>query len=303
MSPKSLSRSTGAGENQTYLHGTLLHEGIEADSDLSWVLEDCGMVLLVMPSHVFRRVLSQASPHIPVGSYIVSCTKGIEDKSGFTMSQAAEDVLPAEHRPYLACLSGPSFAKEVAAGIPTAVVVASKSQAVAKGAQLALAGPAFRVYTSSDLIGVELGGAVKNPLAIAAGMGQGLKLGHNTLAALVTRGLAEMSRLVAAMGGRPETPAGLSGLGDLVLTCYGDLSRNRSVGVRLGQGENIQQIRQSMRQVAEGILNTKTVLDLADRAKVEMPIVNAVYQVIYRGMEPVAALGALMSRDLKPEVY
>ncbi len=292
-----------SGENQTYLPGISLNEGVWASSDLSQVLEDCRQVLLVMPSHVFRAVLSQAAPYIAPGTHIISCTKGIEGKTGFTMCQAAESILPEAHHPYLSCLSGPSFAKEVALGSPTAVVVASKSQAVAQGVQLAMAGPTFRVYTSSDLIGVELGGAMKNPLAIAAGMGHGLGLGHNTLAALVTRGLAEMTRLVVALGGQPETSAGLSGLGDLALTCYGDLSRNRGVGLKLGQGETIENITSSMQQVAEGVLNTKTVLELADRAQVELPIVNAVYQVIYRGIEPVTALSALMSRDLKPEVY
>ena len=292
-----------AGVNQTYLPGINLSEGVRASTDLAEVLTGCRMLLLVTPSHVFRGVLSQAAPHIPPETHIISCTKGIEKTTGFTMCQVAADVLHDGHHPYLCCLSGPSFAREAAAGAPTAVVVASKSQAVAQGAQLALAGPAFRVYTSSDMTGVELGGAMKNPLAIAAGMAQGLKLGHNSLAALITRGLAEMSRLIISLGGQPETPSGLSGLGDLVLTCYGDLSRNRGVGLKLGQGQKIEQITGGMQQVAEGVLNTKTVLELADKNSVELPIVNAVYQVIYRDVDPVKALSALMSRDLKPEVY
>jgi glycerol-3-phosphate dehydrogenase (NAD(P)+) len=290
-------------ENPLYLPGVSLPSGILATTDLQEALTGTCMVLLVMPSHVFRPVLIEVAPHLSEQAPIIACAKGIEESSGFTMCQVARDVLPESHHPYLCCLSGPSFAKEVASGIPTAVVVASKSQAVAVSVQLGFSSPAFRAYTSSDLTGVELGGAVKNPLAIAAGMCEGLGMGHNTLAAMVTRGLAEMSRLSLALGGMPETTAGLSGLGDLTLTCYGDLSRNRQVGIRLGKGENIRDIKASMHNVAEGVINTKTVLALADKVGVEMPIVTAVYQVIYQGLEPMTALNALMTRGLKPEHY
>lgn len=289
--------------NPVFLPGFKLHPAVEGTSDLGQALTGAGLVVLVMPTHVFRSVLGQAAPHLPAQANIVTCSKGIEGDTGYTMCQVAADVLAPEHHARLAALSGPSFAKEVAAGAPTAVTVASELPSVAEAVQAAYAGPRFRVYTSGDLTGVELGGAVKNPLAIAAGMVAGLQLGHNAMSAMITRGLAEMTRLALGLGAEPATMAGLAGLGDLVLTCTGSLSRNRTVGTRLAQGESIEEITASMRQVAEGVKNTKTVLALARRIGVEMPIIQAVEGVIYQGTKPEHALHELMTREPKPEVY
>jgi len=289
--------------NPIFLPGFELHPRLQGVSDLGQALAGAQLVVLVMPSHVFREVLRQAAPSLPPAAPVVTCSKGIEDKTGYTMSQIAAEVLAQEDHCRLAALSGPSFAKEVAAEAPTAVTVASADPAVAQAVQAAFRGPRFRVYTSRDVVGVELGGAVKNPLAIAAGMVAGLELGHNVMAALITRGLAEMTRLGLALGAEPATMAGLAGLGDLVLTCTGGLSRNRSVGARLAQGESIEQITASMRQVAEGVKNTKTVLALAQRHGVEMPIIEAVRRVIHEGVKPLEALNELMTREPKPEIY
>ncbi|MBI5523062.1 MAG: NAD(P)-dependent glycerol-3-phosphate dehydrogenase [Desulfarculus sp.] len=288
-------------ENTVFMPGVPLNPALTAHASLEQALVGAGLVVLVMPSHVFRAVLSQAAPHLPSQALVVSCAKGIEQDTSYTMCEVAEEVLDKSFHRRLCCLSGPSFAKEVARGVPTAVTVASRAAEAAQGVQLAFATDVFRVYTSPDLTGVELGGAVKNPLAIAAGMVAGLKLGHNTLAALITRGLAEMTRLAMARGGQLATLSGLAGLGDLVLTCTSPQSRNYGVGVRLAQGETIAQITGSMANVAEGVRNTRTVLSLASQAQVEMPIIQAVHQVIYQGQHPRQALHELMTRDLKAE--
>jgi glycerol-3-phosphate dehydrogenase (NAD(P)+) len=287
--------------NPVYLPGFDFPDNILAYNDIKEALQEAQVVVMVVPSHVFRQVLSLACPYLPADAAIVSCAKGIEADTGFTMCEVSEDVLPKEFHRSLCCLSGPSFAKEVAAAAPTAVTVASRSARKAQLVQHTFSTPLFRVYTSPDLIGVELGGAVKNPLAIAAGMVSGLGLGHNTLAALITRGLAEMTRLSLAKGGQMATLSGLAGLGDLVLTCTGDLSRNRTVGFRLGQGETIKHITDSMKMVAEGVINTKTVRALAFEAGVEMPITQSVYGVIYENKPPQEALHELMTRALKAE--
>jgi len=290
-------------QNPVFLPGVDLPPGLSASHRLEEALTGAQLVVLVMPSHVFRNVLQEAAPHLPAQAILVTCSKGIEQHTGYTMVEVAEDVLPKGFQRRLCCLSGPSFAKEVAAGQPTAVTVAGRDPLLAQKVQRYFSTSSFRVYTSPDLVGVELGGAIKNPLAIAAGMVAGLGLGHNTVAALITRGLAEMMRLSQAKGGQLATCAGLSGLGDLVLTCTGDLSRNRTVGYRLGKGETIEQITSSMKTVAEGVHNTKTILELARRFQVEMPIIQAVYEVIYQGKPPLKALQELMSRGLKPECY
>lgn len=287
--------------NQIYFPDFTFPSKLTAYSSLEEALQGAEVVVMVVPSHVFRQVLGQAAPYLPSDAVIVSCAKGIEADTGFTMCEVAEDVLPKEFHRSLCCLSGPSFAKEVAAGAPTAVTVASRSTRKAQLVQHTFATPLFRVYTSPDIIGVELGGAVKNPLAIAAGMVSGLGLGHNTLSALITRGLAEMTRLSLAKGGQMATLSGLAGLGDLVLTCTGDLSRNRMVGYRLGQGETIKHITASMKMVAEGVINTKTVRALASEAGVEMPITQSVYGVIYQDKSPQEAVRELMTRELKAE--
>lgn len=290
-------------ENTVFLPGAPLDPAILAFSDLAPALKGAELVVLVMPSHVFRGVLSQAALHLPSQALVVSCTKGVELESNYTMCEVAEDVLAKTFHRRLCCLSGPSFAREVARGVPTAVTVGSRVAEVAQQVQMAFATSIFRVYTTPDLTGVELGGAVKNPLAIAAGMVAGLNLGRNTLAALITRGLAEMTRLAIARGGQLATLSGLAGLGDLVLTCTSPQSRNYSVGVRLAQGEAIDEITSSMANVAEGVRNTRTVLHLASQAQVVMPIIQAVYQVIFQGQHPRQALHELMTRNLKAEHY
>ncbi|RJX36257.1 MAG: NAD(P)-dependent glycerol-3-phosphate dehydrogenase [Desulfarculus sp.] len=289
--------------NVVFLPEAGLHPALTASPDLAQALAGAELVVLVMPSHVYRAVLGRAAALLPGRALIVSCTKGIEEGTGFTMCEVAADLLPVGFHQRLAALSGPSFAREVVAGAPTAVTVAAQDPAAAQAVQRAFAGPRFRVYTSNDVTGVELGGAVKNPLAIAAGMVAGLNLGHNAMSALITRGLAEMTRLALARGAEPATMAGLAGLGDLVLTCTGALSRNRTVGARLAQGEGIAEITASMRQVAEGVKNTLTVLELAAKVGVEMPIVEGVRQVIYEGRAPLEVLGELMERELKSESY
>lgn len=288
-------------ENTVYLPGYPLPPELKAATDLAEACDGTSMAVLVVPSHVYRQVLETARPFLNPEAVLVSCAKGIEMDTGYTMCEVAADVLPKEFQRHLSCLSGPSFAKEVVAEVPTAVTVASRSARTAHRVQRAFATPRFRVYTSPDLVGVELGGAVKNPLAIAAGMCSGLGLGHNTLAALITRGLAEMTRLSQAKGGQLATLSGLAGLGDLVLTCTGEASRNRTVGLRLGKGEKIKDITASMKMVAEGVRNTKTVLSLAQDALVEMPIVESVHQVIYQDKHPLQAVGELMTRSLKSE--
>jgi glycerol-3-phosphate dehydrogenase (NAD(P)+) len=288
--------------NPFFLDDCQLDPGIIATNSMAEALEQAELILLVMPSQFFRSVVSQAAAHIPDNAILVCCSKGIEQGTGFTMGEVTGDVLPKCFHRHLCCLSGPSFAREVALGMPSAVTVAARDERTARVVQHSTATPAFRVYTSPDMAGVELGGAIKNPLAIAAGMTAGLELGYNTLAALITRGLAEMTRLAQARGGQLTTMAGLAGLGDLVLTCTGALSRNRTVGYRLARGENIQQITSSMKMVAEGVINTKTVLELAERSEVEMPITQAVYRVIYEGQPPSEALMDLMTRGLKSEI-
>jgi glycerol-3-phosphate dehydrogenase (NAD(P)+) len=301
--PEVVSAINQAHENPVFMPGLALHPALTATADLGEALAGAALAVLVMPSHVFRAVLAQAAPSLPDQALLVSCAKGIEQGSGYTMCEVAQDVLPKSFHRRLACLSGPSFARETALGMPTAVTVASRDPQSARQIQAAFGHGRLRVYTSPDLIGVELGGAVKNPLAIAAGMVAGLKLGHNTLAALITRGLAEMTRLSQALGGQLVTTSGLAGLGDLVLTCTSPQSRNYSVGLRLAQGEAIADITASMKNVAEGVHNTLTVLELAGRAGVEMPIIAAVHRVIYQGIPPTQALHELMSRQLRAEHY
>jgi glycerol-3-phosphate dehydrogenase (NAD(P)+) len=231
----------------------------------------------------------------------VSATKGLENDTLLRMSEVIREVLSPKLRPQIAAISGPTFAKEVARFEPTALVVASQDSAVADRVQAAFSGPTFRLYTSPDTIGVEIGGSIKNVVAIGAGVLHGMGLGHNPMAALITRGLAEMTRLATAMGGQPLTLAGLAGLGDLVLTCNGDLSRNRTVGVELAHGRKLEEIVNSMKMVAEGVKTTNAAVDLAKRYSVEMPISEQMFQVLNFGLSPRDAIQRLMERSLKGE--
>ena len=288
-------------ENDVYLPGFQLAGHVEVTSDLAVALEGGDVVLSVMPSHLVRRMYRQMLPHLHQSMLFVSATKGLENGTLLRTSLVIDEVLSAKMRPRIAVISGPTFAKEVARFEPTALVVASSEREVADRVQAAFSGPTFRLYTSQDTIGVEIGGSIKNVVAIGAGVLHGMGLGHNPMAALITRGLAEMTRLAVAMGGQPLTLAGLAGLGDLVLTCNGDLSRNRTVGVELAHGRKLEEIVSSMKMVAEGIKTTNAAVDLAKRYSVEMPISEQMFQVLNFGVSPREAIQRLMERSLKGE--
>jgi len=294
-------------ENKEYLPGFKLADSLTVTADLQEAVRSARMVLMVVPSHVYRQVFTDLLPSLAPGTYIISAAKGIENDTLMTMNQVMRDVLaklgdaaPADL--HLGVLAGPSFAKEVAAGVPTAVTVAADTKEDAAFFQGIFHAERFRVYASADVIGSELGGALKNIEAIGAGICDGLGYGTNTRAALVTRGLAEITRLGVKMGANPLTFAGLAGLGDLVLTCTGDLSRNRTVGLKLGQGKKLKQILEEMNMVAEGVKTTKSAMALARKMNVEMPILDQVYKVIYEDKPCGEAVKALLSRDQKEEL-
>ena len=286
-------------ENKAYLPGVMLPRTLRASIDLHEALDEAELVVAVVPSHAMRETMDRAARVMRPDALVVSASKGIEDDTLLTMHGVIADAVGDGDR--VSALSGPSFAVEVAGGQPAVVVAAATSEGTAERVQRYFHAPMLRVYRSTDMVGVELGGVVKNVMAIATGVSDGLGYGLNARAATITRGLAEIMRLAISMGGRPETLSGLAGIGDLVLTCTGDLSRNRQVGLRLGRGESIDSILGSMRMVAEGVRNTKSVLDLARRQHVEMPIVECAYKVLYEGLPPSQALEELFGRSLKPE--
>jgi glycerol-3-phosphate dehydrogenase (NAD(P)+) len=285
-------------ENPVYLPGVALDPGIAATADLAAATADADAALVVVPAQFLREALSGFGARLPPSLPLLLCAKGIETGSLKTMAELVAEVRPATP---LAVLSGPSFAAEVARALPTAVVIASNDPALAEFFAAALGSPRFRPYLSEDVIGVELGGAVKNVLAIACGILDGLKLGDNARAALITRGLAEMTRLGIAEGARPETFAGLSGLGDLVLTCCGGLSRNHTLGAALGQGTSLDAALAGRRSVVEGVASAASVAALAASLKVEMPIVAAVDAVLHRGMAIGPMIEGLLARPRRPE--
>lgn len=287
-------------ENVTYLPGFLLPESVGVVERCDDALEGAGTVVLAVPSHVARSVLEPCAGAFPPGVRLLIATKGIEVGTLMLMTQVAREVLGvAEER--VAVLSGPSFAREVALGHPTAVVVASTSRTLSSSLQAEASSETLRLYTNDDLLGVQIAGALKNVMAIAAGVLTGMQLGTNSVAALVTRGLAEMQRLGAALGARPSTFAGLAGMGDLVLTATGELSRNRRVGIELGRGRAPSEILSGMTSVAEGIRTADAASRLAERESVEMPIVTQVRRVLYEGVSPRAAIAELMTRRLRSE--
>lgn len=288
-------------ENEIYLPGVRIPDEVAVTTELGEALAGADVVLGVMPSHHARRLYTEMLPHLSPAMILVSATKGLEGGTLMRMSEVISDVVRARFAPKVAVLSGPTFAAEVARGEPAAVVVASEEDGVARSIQAAFSGPTFRLYTNPDVVGVEIGAAVKNVIAIGAGVCRGLGLGGNTVAALITRGLAEITRLATALGAQPRTLAGLAGLGDLVLTCTGELSRNRTVGLRLGRGETLEEILASTRTVAEGIRTTDAALELARRCGVEMPITEQMHQMLRCGKPPREALRELMERSLKPE--
>ncbi len=288
-------------ENRVYLPGFTLPPSIAVTSSLESAVKDKSLLLSVVPSHTVRTVTKQYATFLPKNAVIVSASKGIEIDTLMPLSEIFKDVLPKEFHSRLCFLSGPSFAKEVAQKMPTAITLACYDPAIGKRAQEVLSNSYFRVYTNQDVIGVELAGSLKNVVAIAAGALEGMGFGYNTTAALLTRGLAEMARLGVAMGGKLTTFSGLAGMGDLVLTCTGGLSRNRTLGTRLGKGEKLDDIMKGAKTVAEGVKTSKAARDLAGKFNIEMPIVDEVYQILYEGKDPRLALKDLMTRELKEE--
>lgn len=258
-------------------------------------------MILAAPSHATRELLQRMLPHLDAGMIFVSASKGIENKSGKRISQIVTEEIGPSFPPRFVCLSGPSFADEVIAGHPTAIVAASVSENDSSVVQQELSFANLRIYRNADVIGTEIGGSVKNVMAIAAGIVAGLGFGSNSVAALITRGLAEMVRLAVAQGARQETLMGLAGLGDLVLTCTGSLSRNRFVGQELGKGRTLTEILAEMREVAEGVKTSKAVKQLSDRVGIEMPVTNEVHSVLYEGKSPAEAARELMLRPLREE--
>jgi len=290
------------GINETFLPETRLYPQLEPVRTFPEALRGKDLVLMVVPSHVFRDVFMELKSHLPKGAPIVTATKGIENETLMTMSQVIRSVLPACSEGRLACLAGPSFAKEVSMKRPTAVTIACKDVNQAERIQHTFYTEFFRVYTTNDLMGVELCGALKNVIAIAAGVADGLSFGDNARAALITRGLAEIARLGVSMGANPLTFAGLAGLGDLVLTCTGDLSRNRTVGLKIAQGMDLEEIVAGMKTVAEGVKTCASAIQLGEKMGVELPITSQVYEVLYRSKDPREALRDVMTRDLKAEL-
>ena len=290
--------------NEKFLPGQTIPDSVTATTNLAEALAGAQIVLSVMPSQHCRGLCEQMHPHLPPQALVVSATKGLEEGSLLRMTEIITQVLTSRGAaaPRVGALSGPTFAVEVARGDPTAITIASRDAELARTVQHEFSDPAFRVYTNTDVIGVELGGALKNIVAIAAGICHGLGLGHNSVAALLTRGLAEMTRLVVACGGRAETMAGLAGLGDLVLTCTGGLSRNRSVGVELGRGRKLPEIVAGMHgAVAEGIFTTTAAVGLARARGVEMPITEQMHGILSQGKAPRDAIHELMTRSGKSE--
>jgi glycerol-3-phosphate dehydrogenase (NAD(P)+) len=291
--------------NEKFLPGCTLPESVNPTNNWKDTINGADIVVSVMPSHHCRSVFEEMHVYLTPAMLVVSATKGIENHTQMRMTEVIRSVVSNAMRftPRLGALSGPSFALEAARGDPTAITVASEDAELARTVQHEFSDPSFRVYTNEDPIGVELGGALKNTIAIAAGISAGLGLGHNSVAALITRGLAEMTRLVVACGGKAETMAGLAGLGDLVLTCTGGLSRNRSVGVELGRGRKLPEILAGMHgMVAEGVFTTTAAVGLARARGVEMPITEQMHAILHQGKDPPLAIHELMTRSGKSEM-
>ena len=288
--------------NETFLPGMKLVDSLNPVKTFEEALNDKDLIMMVVPSHFYRSVLTQLKPFLKPGMKFISATKGIENNTLKVMSQVAEEILEPEYTESFACLAGPSFAKEVVVKQPTAVTIACRDISQAERLQNVFSTDLFRVYVSDDLIGVQLCGALKNVIAIGAGASDGLGFGLNARAALITRGLAEITRLGVAMGANPMTFAGLSGIGDLVLTCTGDLSRNRTLGLKIGKGMTLDEITKGMTMVAEGVKTSISAYELAKKMGVDMPIVDQVYETLYNGKDPLLAVKELMTRELKKEL-
>lgn len=289
-------------ESRTYLAGILLPSSVKFTRSIEAAVTDKSLIICAVPSHTVRGVMASASSYVSSQTTVLCGTKGLEEESLKTMGEVLAEIFGDPQQQRHAFLSGPTFAIEVARGLPAAVTVAARREDIARDVQETMSTQNFRVYTSTDIVGVQMGGVIKNIIAIAAGISDGLNLGHNARAALITRGLAEMTRLAIQMGADPMTLAGLPGLGDLVLTCAGDLSRNRKVGIQIAQGKSVQEITQGTRMVAEGIRNTRSVYMLGRSLGTEMPIVEQMYKVIHESKKPADAVRDLMQRSLKPEL-
>ena len=296
-----LADAINSGENPDYLAGFQLPYGLRASTDLEHTVSGVEAIVMAVPSHGYRTVLSDLAAFIADDTPILSLTKGIEQESLKRMSEVTAEVLPTHDSARIGVLTGPNLAKEIMQGQPAATVIAMKDLDVAGDLQKAFMDPTFRVYTNQDVVGCETAGALKNVMAIAAGMARGLGLGDNTLAALITRAIAELTRLGVALGGEPTTFAGLAGVGDLIATCMSSQSRNHRVGVELAKGRSLDEIIEEMQMVAEGVKTTRAVLDLASQVSVETPIAEQVGRVLYNGAHPREAVLALMTREAKPE--
>jgi glycerol-3-phosphate dehydrogenase (NAD(P)+) len=299
--PELLEILRGSFENSWFLPGVRLPEAIEPHGDLATVVRDAETVVIAVPSHVFRGVARALAPHLAPGARVLSVAKGLEEDRLARMSEVLGEELSPGHARRVAVLSGPTFALEVGHGRPTAAVLAAPDPELARSLQAALSSTTFRLYTQADVTGVELGGALKNVMAIATGIADGLELGYNARAALLTRGLAEITRLGVALGARAQTFAGLAGLGDLILTCTGELSRNRRLGLALAHGQSLAEWQASTRSVAEGVRTAQAGLALARRAGVDAPIIAEVAAVLFDRKAPREALLALLSRSARPE--
>lgn len=294
-------RHEAARENLRYLPGMRFPDGLRVLSQLSEAVAEAELVVTVVPSTAMREVMAEAGRHIPQRAIVCSASKGVEQKSLLTMDEVLREALAEPLHDRICVLSGPSFAAEVARDLPTTVVVAGRDEIATHRVASAFHGSNFRVYHSGDIAGVEIGGAIKNVMAIACGIADGMNMGQNARAAIITRGLAEITRLAVARGANPLTLAGLAGLGDLVLTCTGDLSRNRRVGLGLGQGRTLAEILEGLGQVAEGVVTAKSAYELGTRMDVEMPISEQVYLILYQDKPPRQALADLLGRRRKAE--
>ena len=289
-------------QNSVFLPDVPLSPHLRPVRSLKEALEERELVVLVVPSHVIRVVLADMRPHVRREMGLVSATKGIENGTLMTVSEMVRETLPNQDLGRFACISGPSFAREVARGFPTAVTAACTDAEYARILQGVFSTETFRVYASQDIVGAQLGGALKNVIALGAGVSDGLGFGHNARAALITRGLAEITRLAVSMGANPHTLAGLAGMGDLVLTCTGDLSRNRTVGLKIGRGEALGEITSAMSMVAEGVKTARSAYELGRKVGVELPITEQVFRILYEGKQPHKAVRDLMTRELKVEL-
>lgn len=294
-----VARMREARENARYLSGVRFPDNLDLEADLEECLLGVYEILIAVPSHALRETLGRIEPLLAGPERICWATKGFEVESGKLPHQIVQEILGSD-RP-MAVLSGPTFAKEVGAGLPTALTIAANDESFANDLAEALSGDNFRAYTSSDIVGVEVGGAVKNVLAIGAGISDGLGFGANTRIALINRGLVEMTRLGVALGARQDTFTGLAGMGDLVLTCTDNLSRNRRMGLAIARGRSIAETQHDIGQVVEGVVAAKAVHQVADTLGVEMPICQQIYRILYEGAPPRDAVAALMGRALKPE--